>query len=60
MKNHFFLTTISLSFVIIFSTAKVNGQSISETLSHLSSDAATKYVEPGLKLVTAALLNGPT
>ena len=58
MKNHLFVTTICLSFVIIFSTAKVNGQSISETLSHLSSDAATKYVEPGITSFGANMTGG--
>ncbi len=48
MKNHPFLITLCLSFVIIFLPVRVNGQSISETLSNLSSEAATKYVEPGV------------
>ncbi len=58
MKNQSFLTTTCLSFVIGFLPVKVNSQSISETLSHLSSNAATKYVEPGVTSFGANMTGG--
>jgi len=58
MKYHPFLITLCFSFVIIFLPVRVNGQSISETLSHLSSDAATKYVEPGVTSFGANMTGG--
>lgn len=58
MKNRPFLISLCLSFVIIVLPAKVNGQSISEILSNLSSDAATKYVEPGVTSFGANMTGG--
>jgi hypothetical protein len=58
MKYHPFLITLCFSFVIIFFPVRVNGQSISETLSNLSSEAATKYVEPGITTFGANMTGG--
>jgi len=58
MKNRFLLTAISLSFLIIYFPAKTNGQSMSETLSDLSSDVATKFVEPGVTSFGANMTGG--
>lgn len=58
MKKYLFLKIICLSFVIIFFPVRVNSQSISETLSHLSSDAATKFVEPGITTFGANMTGG--
>lgn len=58
MKKYLFLSIICVSFFINFIPAKVSAQTISEILSNLSSDAATKYVEPGVTSFGANMTGG--
>jgi len=58
MKKYPFLSSICLSFFISFLPAKINAQTMSETLSYLASDAATKYVEPGVTSFGANMTGG--
>lgn len=46
MKRKFSIISIIVSFILILSTGTIKAQSLEETLSHLSSDAGSAYVEP--------------
>ncbi|MEJ2506269.1 MAG: hypothetical protein P8Y81_08390 [Ignavibacteriaceae bacterium] len=57
MKKIFSLTALSLLSILI-ANSKTNSQSISQTLSVLSSDAAVQYSEPAIKAFEAAMNTG--
>lgn len=57
MKNIFSLAAPLLLFILLLNN-KTNSQSISQTLSVLSSDAAVQYSEPAIKAFEAAMNTG--